>query len=46
MSPVIFSILHQAVVRGAEKERARDAEKRTKKVGIEWSFMPGHSLQP
>ena len=43
-SPVIFNKLHLAVVRGAEKERAHDAEKRNKKVGIEWSFMPGHSL--
>ena len=30
----------------AEKERAHDAEKRDKKVGIDWSFMPGHSLPP
>ena len=45
-SPVIFNIFHQAVIRVAEKERAREAEKRKKKVGIEWSFMPGHSLPP
>jgi len=30
----------------AEKERAREAKKGKKKVGIEWSFMPGHSLPP
>ena len=30
----------------AEKERAHEAEKRYKKVGIDWSFMPGHSLPP
>ena len=30
-SPVIFNIFHQAVIRVAEKERAREAEKRKKK---------------
>ena len=44
-SPVIFSIFHQAVIRVAEKERAHYAEKINKKVGIDWSFMPGHSLR-
>ena len=43
---MIFYIFHQAVIRVAEKERAREAEKRMKKVGIEWSFMTGHSLPP
>ena len=43
-SPVIFSIFHQAVIRVAENERACEAEKNNRKVGIEWSFMPGHSL--
>ena len=45
-SPVIFNIFHQAVIRVAEKERVHEAEKRNKKVGIDWSFMPGHSLPP
>ena len=45
-SPVIFNIFHQAVIRVAEKERAHEAEKRNKKVGIDWSFMPGNSLPP
>ena len=45
-SPVIFSIFHQAVIGVAEKQRTNDAEKRNKKVGIDWSFMPGHSLPP
>ena len=43
-SPVIFNIFHQVVIRDAEKEGACEAEKSSKKVGIEWSFMPGHSL--
>ena len=43
---MIFNIFHQAVIRVAEKERALEAEKRNKKVGIDWSFMPGHSLPP
>ena len=41
---MIFNIFHQAVIPVAERERAHEAEKRTKKVGIDWSFMPGHSL--
>ena len=41
---MIFNIFHQAVIRVAEKERAREAEKGKKQVGIEWSCMPGHSL--
>ena len=45
-SPVIFNIFHQAVIRVAEKERVHEAEKRNEKVGIDWSFMPGHSLPP
>ena len=45
-SPVIFNIFHQAVIRVAEKKRTCEAEKNNKKVGIEWSFMPGHSLPP
>ena len=45
-SRVIFNIFHQAVIRVAEKERAHEAEKRNKKVNIDWSFMPGHSLPP
>ena len=45
-SPVIFTIFHQTVIQVAERERALEAEKRKKKVGIEWSFMPGHSLPP
>ena len=45
-SQVIFNIFHQAVIRVAEKERAYEAVKRNKNVGIDWSFMPGHSLQP
>ena len=43
---MIFNIFHQAVIRVAEKERVHEAEKRNKKVGIDWSFMPGHSLPP
>ena len=43
---MIFNILHQAVIRVAEKERAHEAEKRNRKVSIDWSFMPGHSLPP
>ena len=43
---MIFNIFHQAVIRVTEKERAHEAEKRNKKVGIDWSFMPGHSLPP
>ena len=43
---MIFNIFHQAVVRVAEKERAHKGEKRNKKVGIDWSFMPVHSLPP
>ena len=34
------------VIRVAEQERAGETEKRSKKVGIDWSFMPGHSLPP
>ena len=45
-SPVIFTIFHQAVIRVAEKERVHEAEKRNKKAGSDWSFMPGHSLPP
>ena len=45
-SPVIFNIFHLVVIRVAEQERAGETEKRSKKVGIEWSFMPGHSLPP
>ena len=43
---MIFNIFHQAVIRVAEKERVHEAEKRNKKVGIDWPFMPGHSLPP
>ena len=45
-SPVIFNIFHLVVIRVAEKERAGETEKRSKKIGIEWSFMPGHSFPP
>ena len=45
-SLVISNIFHQAVIRVAEKERAHEAEKRNKKVGIHWSFMLGYSLPP
>ena len=45
-APTIFNIFHQAVIRVAEKERVHEEEKRNKKVGIDWSFMPGHSLLP
>ena len=44
--PVSFNILHQAVIRVAERERSHEAEKRNKKVGIDWLFMPGHSIPP
>ena len=43
---MIFNIFHQAVIQVAEKERAHEVEKRNKKVGIDWSFMPGYSLPP
>ena len=43
-SPVIFNIFHQAAIRAAEKQEAHEAEKRKKKVDIDWSFMPRHSL--
>ena len=42
-SPVIFNIFHQADIRVVQKEKACEAGKNNKKVGIEWSFMPGHS---
>ena len=45
-SPVILNIFHQVVIRVADKERAHEADKRNKKVGIDWSFMPRHSLPP
>ena len=43
-SPGLFNVFHQAVMRVAEKERRKLAEENNKKVGIDYSWVPGSSF--